>query len=253
MTRDMSCSTNRMPMPSAASSARTRPKSWVSVASRPELGSSNNSVLGEVARARATSTRRARPVGSESVGSSATGRMPTRSSWWRASSAGVRPEVSLDRWTSAAICTFSLAVRVPNSSKRWKVRPSPRRERTCGLARVTSWVPRWTRPCVGLCNPVMTLKRVVFPGAVRTDQAVDLAARHLEIDSIERLQAAEAYGDLGDHQQRGSRGPVWTSQPTEGTCPARGDPASPAGGLPVTWSSALRLARRRSHHVPTSE
>ena len=95
MTRDMSCSTNKMAMPSEASWARTPPKSRVSVASRPELGSSNNSVLGDVARARATSTRRARPVGSESVGSSATWRMPTRSSWKSASSAGVRPDVEL--------------------------------------------------------------------------------------------------------------------------------------------------------------
>ena len=100
------------------------PSSTVSSWFNPELGSSTRSTDGPVASARPSSTRRARPVGSRSVGSSATCDNPT---WARMMSASVRElaPVGRRRLVSAAIWTFSRAVRVPKSSRRWKVRAMP--------------------------------------------------------------------------------------------------------------------------------
>ena len=117
-----------------------------------------------VAMARASSTRRARPVGRESVGSSATSGVPT---WARSRSvwldAARRPWGSRRRWVSAAIWMFSRAVRVPKSSRRWKVRAMPSRARRAGAGLVMSSPSSRTRPRVGGWRPVITLNRVVLP------------------------------------------------------------------------------------------
>ena len=73
ITSGTSCSTSRMPMPVAGQPARgARRSASVSASSWPEAGSSSSSSRGRVARARASSTRRARPVGSSSARVSAT-------------------------------------------------------------------------------------------------------------------------------------------------------------------------------------
>ncbi len=163
MTRLMSCSTSRTAIPSEARLTRILPRAVVSSWLSPALGSSRRRTDGVVAMARASSTRRARPVGRESVGSSA---MSSRPTWARRRSVtadGVVPVGRRRRWVSAAIWTFSRAVRVSKSSRRWKVRAMPRRARTWGDERVMSVPSKRTRPRVGGWRPVMTLKRVVLP------------------------------------------------------------------------------------------
>ena len=83
---------------------------------------------GSVARARASSTSRALPVGISSTRASATSSSPTRSS-----SAG--PHVlPAGPWRSlAATATFSRTVSSVKSSRRWNVRASPCRARRFGF------------------------------------------------------------------------------------------------------------------------
>src|SRR5437763_564996 len=58
---------------------------------------------------------------------------------------------------------FSLALNEPNSSRRWKVRPTPSRARVWGRRAVISRPSMLTWPRFGRWNPVTTLNRVVLP------------------------------------------------------------------------------------------
>jgi transcription-repair coupling factor (superfamily II helicase) len=64
---------------------------------------------------------------------------------------------------SAATSTLSRAERLPNASRRWKVRAMPSRARRYGRRPVTSSPSSRTRPPLGVCSPVITLKSVVLP------------------------------------------------------------------------------------------
>ena len=64
---------------------------------------------------------------------------------------------------SSAVRTLSRTVSEPNASSRWNVRPMPRRARRCTGIRVTSRPSSATRPEVGDCSPLITLKHVVLP------------------------------------------------------------------------------------------
>src|SRR5438270_2256319 len=163
MTSSTSCSTSRMARPSWASSSNRSPNASVSWVSRPEPGSSRSSRRGLAARARASSTSRARPVGMASTRSLAAPVMPTRSRIASVTSLGFDPSLAQRRRISAATSTFSRAVREPNTSRRWKVRARPSRARWWALRLETSLSSISTLPDVGSCNPVMTLNRVVLP------------------------------------------------------------------------------------------
>src|SRR4051794_20589615 len=163
MTSSTSCSTSRIAMPSRARSMSRSPKASVSLVSRPEPGSSRRSSWGRVARARPSSTRRARPVGIESTGSSATDVSPTRSRISLVSALGSSFAFDQPFRISAATMMFSRAVSDPNTSSRWNVRAMFNRARLCGFWSVTSSSPMNTLPCVGVCSPVMTLNNVVLP------------------------------------------------------------------------------------------
>src|SRR3984957_10984058 len=63
----------------------------------------------------------------------------------------------------AATPMFSATVRVPKSSKRWNVRPSPSRARRYEDIPRRSRASRRTHPAFGRCMPVTTLNKVVFP------------------------------------------------------------------------------------------
>ncbi len=164
MTNDMSCSTSSTPSPEPATSRNKVPRVAVSDSLRPADGSSSSNTRGCVASARPSSTRRAVPVGSRSTRSSATACNPTRSRISSAITDGERLR-SCDhpRRISAATRTFSRAVRLPNVSSRWNVRPIPSRARWWGLRRVMSRPSSSTRPEFGPSSPVMTLNSVVFP------------------------------------------------------------------------------------------
>ena len=90
----MSCSTRTTARPSAASDVRSRPRVADSRSSRPEHGSSSRSTLGSVERARASSTRRADPVGSDETGAAASSPTPTRSRRSSARAGVARPDAS---------------------------------------------------------------------------------------------------------------------------------------------------------------
>src|SRR5438445_1655144 len=64
---------------------------------------------------------------------------------------------------SAAITRFSSTVIDPNSSRRWNVRPTPRRARRWGDHSVTSVPNRRTRPEAGVTRPATLLNSVVLP------------------------------------------------------------------------------------------
>ena len=72
---------------------------------------------------------------------------------------GLLPAIEASRPSS----TFSRTVRRLNSSARWKVRPSPRRERAEAPMWLTSASLKKTLPRVGRRSPEQALKVVVFP------------------------------------------------------------------------------------------
>ncbi len=148
-----------------------------------------------MARARASSTIRARPVGMLEDCSCPRPASPTPSSSRSHVAAASDPGCSVPvpasergapglgrpvrrvqgmarrRWRhshhltvdSRPTWTFSPAERVPKISRRWKVRARPSRARRCGFMEVTSVSNRCTEPRSGTCSPLITLNRVVFP------------------------------------------------------------------------------------------
>src|SRR5436309_120986 len=163
ITSSTSCSTSKMARPSWANSSNRSPNASVSWVSSPEPGSSRSSSRGFAARARASSTRRARPVGMASTRSLAAWVMPTLSSVASVTSLGLEPSLDQRRRISAATSTFSRAVNDPKTSRRWNVRARPSRARWWALSFETSSPSISTLPEVGSCRPVMTLNRVVLP------------------------------------------------------------------------------------------
>ena len=181
-------------MPPAASWVKRSPSAFDSASSSPEPGSSRSRSLGPMARARASSTIRARPVDmfETAHGPDRPVRRPRAAgrTWpWPAirvlGTVPVPDPAPPSSWPtdrrvhgmdrrrcrhshhltvdSSPTCTFSPADRVPNSSRRWNVRASPSRARRWGLTEVTSVSNRWTAPRSGTCRPLITLNSVVFP------------------------------------------------------------------------------------------
>ncbi len=163
ITRPMSCSTSSTPMPAWASWQSRSPSSSLSVSSRPEEGSSRSRRRGRVARARASSSRRAWPVGSVSAGRPARCARPTRSRTPSALAAASERSCDQRRRISAAASTFSRTDNDPKTSSLWKVRAMPSRARLCGLSAVMSVPSKETFPAWRDWRPQMALKSVVLP------------------------------------------------------------------------------------------
>src|ERR1700730_8658495 len=89
--------------------------------------------------------------------------MPTRSSNSSATVPGLKWDRSQAFRCSAATSTFSRADRLLKASSFWNVRAMPMRARLYGDLAVMSTPSNITRPAVGSCSPVITLKQVVFP------------------------------------------------------------------------------------------
>ncbi len=149
-----------------------------------------------VAMARASSTSRARPVGRESVGSSARSRIPTWARRRSVTPAGDIPAGKRRRWVSAAIWTFSRAVRVSNSSRRWKVRAIPLRARTWGEALVMSRAVEPDPAPGGGLEAGDDIEQCGLAGPVGPDEPVDGAGPDGHVHLVQGLDAAEADGDL---------------------------------------------------------
>ena len=113
--------------------ASSAPSASVSCSSSPDDGSSSSSTFGFVASARASSTRRAVPVGSDSTFRRRRREMPDLFEQLVGRRAACRSvSVAHRRRISSATSTFSRAVRLPNASSRWNVRAMPSRARRCG-------------------------------------------------------------------------------------------------------------------------
>ena len=118
-----------------ASSRSSAAKRSVSASSWPAAGSSSSSTGGSQARARASSTSRAWPVGTAVTRRSATVGEPDPLDELVGLARRRRPSsVDQPRWMSAATRTFSRTLSMVNSSSRWNVRASPRRARLVGLS-----------------------------------------------------------------------------------------------------------------------
>ena len=153
-------------MPPLARVVSSSPRACDSASSRPEPGSSSRRIFGAMASARASSTIRARPVGMALACSAPSPPRPTPSSSRSEVTTAIDPgpvgspsgtpstvgtpdfTQGNERFTwrhchhltddSRPTWTFSPADRVPNSSRRWKVRARPRRARRCGFILVMS-------------------------------------------------------------------------------------------------------------------
>src|SRR5437867_6184185 len=156
----MMCSMMISPSPSAWRERMRVIISPSSVALSPAMTSSRRSRRGRVARARATSSRLRKPMGSERAALVANGSRRHRATTRRASSRAADTEV---RRVRAPIITLSSTERLPNGLTIWKVRQRPRAQISWAGTRETSRPSRRTRPSSGAKKPEMTLKRVVLP------------------------------------------------------------------------------------------
>ena len=237
-TRDMSCSTSRIPIPrSATTCRRIAPKRSVSARSSPEEGSSSSSSSNGPARHRASSTSRRCPVDSDVAGGRGGPEMPHSSIAWSsrlgspgspgsptACIRGFHPAIT----PSAPASTFSRTVSDSNSSILWNVRPSPWRARADGPLLETSRPPIATRgPC----------------GFTRPEQA-------LRWSSSRRRSARSALSS--DHPARGSDTPSTATTPPNRTRRDRSHPSVPGrcrqrSGRPRPLPSRCEWQRRDLH------
>ena len=87
-----------------------------------------------------------------------------------------------------------------NSARFWKVRAMPKRGDPVGGTASRS-LPFERHPAVGgLVDPADDVEHRGLAGAVRTDEAADLARVDRERQAVERGDAAEAHGDVFDFQ-----------------------------------------------------
>ena len=138
---------------------------------------------------------------------------PTRASVSRAGSRNAASlRASRQKWNEWPACactasaTLSSAVKSLNSEVIWNERASPR------------WLRWWTGSAVMSCAGEADAAGVGrdlagqladqrgLAGAVRTDDGVQLARRHREVDAVGRDDAAEALGQTVDREQRVSHG-----------------------------------------------
>ena len=155
----------RSPRAGCGSASPSSPtSSWL----RPPAGSSSSSSRGPAARARASSTALARAVRE-------LGRLPVRERRRgrrrRAARAALRPRPRVCAPTS----TCSSTVIDSNSSTFWNVRAIPRRTTRCGGVRSRLSPSNAISPVVGLVEARDQVEERRLAGAVRADQADDLA------------------------------------------------------------------------------
>ena len=152
------------------------------------MASSSSRTFGSVASARAISSRLRPGVPSERAGASANRLMPTRSSTARALvSASARCEVR----RNAPIITFSSTVMPSKVCGTWKVRASPR----CALASGVRFgdVVAFEQHLAGGRYEIagQAIEEGRFAGAVRSDQAENVALLQRHAGRVDGFEAAE--------------------------------------------------------------
>src|SRR5262252_891621 len=168
-TTSMSCSVERRVRPR---SRAMRSMSWidsrVSWADMPAVGSSRRRMAGSRASAMPSSICFWLPWERKPATSPALSRRPTAARRASVSSrysrrTGVTRFQPRPRWERKAAWMFSYTVSLGKMFVRWKERPMPRRQRSCGAMPVTSRSLKRTLPASGRRCPVIRLKSVVLP------------------------------------------------------------------------------------------
>ena len=162
---------------------------WV----RPAMASSSSSTFGSVASARAISSRLRPGVPSERAGASASRLMPTRSSTARALvSASVRCEVR----RNAPIITFSSTVMPSKVCGTWKVRARPRCARASGVmvGDIVAFEQHLARGRDEIAG--QAVEEGGLAGAVRADEAENVALLQRHAGGIDGLEAAKGFGHV---------------------------------------------------------
>ena len=100
--------------------------------------------------------------------------------------------------------------------------PKPLRAILCAGRPATFSPSKTTSPAVGRSMPMIDLHRGRLAGAVRPDQAEDLAGAQIEAQVLDRGQAAEALGQAADFEDRGGRRSASITSAPRATGPLRG-------------------------------
>ena len=149
--------------------------SWISVGFSPAITSSKSMIFGSSASARATSSRRRSLSVSTPASTPARGPSPTRSS----TAAARRAATETRRWCrNAPTIAFSSVVNDVSVCEIWKVRPKPSTARRFG--RQPTDVPPIQRDRTGAGDQLagQQVEQRRLAGAVRADDADDLARCH---------------------------------------------------------------------------
>ena len=187
MTNSRSCSTTRIASPSARSCVNSRARPCFSRWRRPAAGSSSSSTAGWPASARAISTMRCCPSGSDPAGVWATAARPQRSIWRMASPSTAASsarsarsmEASQPLWPRrcAPRATLSSTLRSPSRRTCWKVRPRPSAANARDGLPCIGWPINTTCPSVGSSTPEIMLKKVLLPAPLGPISACTSPAR----------------------------------------------------------------------------
>ena len=112
------------------------------------------------------------------------------------------------RWPwrrKAPTMTFSTTVMSSNVTGTWKVRAMPSRACASGVAR---WSRRWSQEADAAGGRFGVARQAVeeraLAGAVRADQADDLALGHVQVGAIHRAEGAEGLDDAARLKQHGA-------------------------------------------------
>jgi len=160
ITISMTCSTISTVMPRSRTRRTSSTPVWASTGVSPVRTSSSSSSFGSVASARATSSRRFSDGTRSLASTSARASRPQNSS----TSCALRlaPCIWVFR-TSAPTMTLSTTLMVSKLFTTWKVRPTPRWQRSAAGRRVTSSPSNQIEPWVGGNAPAIRLNRVDLP------------------------------------------------------------------------------------------
>ena len=132
-------------------------------------------------------------------------------------------------------------VRDGNSRASWNDRPRPRAARSCGASSVMSSPRRRTRPPSIGEEAGDAVEQRGLAGAVVADEAEDLALAELEVDVVDRGDAAEALHHAVALEDLGASGPG----ARDGAASATAARPCGAGPWPAPSSPASALRRRR--------
>ena len=188
----------------------------LSCVSSPAAGSSMHTSFGRAASARAAETSLrwpwlisfGHPLGEIADAEHVEGEVDTRGVAARVAGATRSSRKPPIDWRSAATCRFSSTVRSSNSSSDCQVRPRPERGAPVGRQRSRSRARRTLDAAGGRHEAGDAVDERRLAGAVRTDEADELALMDLEVDVVDGAQAAEGDRHAVGVEQSHQLGPI---------------------------------------------